>query len=243
MIYKCPRCGYETGVNTNFKKHLTLKTVICSPIVADVSLEDIKHEFFNRKLNNQYECNGCNKKYSSTDTLRNHIKVCKNTSTSFIKTNSTQEKNNAVTFSNLKTKEAIEIDQLKLELMYYKNKNNESYYQKLLETVLCGSHKRLKCGITDITTDEYHAEIKNWSDWKEAVGQLICYNKHDPKNEMRLYLFGSCNEKKLNMIHEDCKSFDIIVYNIVNNEDDTINICNMDTSEVNIYKPTGELLI
>ena len=242
MIYKCPRCGYETGINTNFKKHLTLKTMICSPTVADVSLEDIKHEFFNRKLNNQYECKGCNKKYSSTDTLRNHIKTCKSTHKPVIKEEPSQETNNTVTFSNLKTKEAIEIDHLKLELMYYKNKNNESYYQKFLETLLNGSHKRLKCGITDITTDDFHAEIKNWSDWKEAIGQLICYNKNDPKNEMRLYLFGSCSEKKLDMIHEYSKSFNIIIYNILNNEDNTISICNMDTSEFNIYKPSGELI-
>ena len=186
-----------------------------------------------------YECNGCNKKYSSLKSLSNHKKICKKPNEP-IKRDENDTDNDVL--KPFKTEKDIEIDRLKLELMYYKNKNNESYYQKFLETLLNGTHKRLKCGITDITTDDFHAEIKNWSDWKEAVGQLICYNKHDPKNEMRLYLFGSCNEKKLNMIHEDCKSFDIIIYNILNNEDNTISICNMDTSEVNIYKPTGELI-
>ena len=44
MIYKCPRCGYETCVNTNFKKHIINK-IICNPTITDVSLEDIKNDF------------------------------------------------------------------------------------------------------------------------------------------------------------------------------------------------------
>ena len=234
MIYKCPRCGYETGVNTNFKKHIINK-IICNPTITDVSLENIKNEFFNRKLNNQYECNGCNKKYSSLKSLSNHRKICKKP------TESRKDDTDNVVLKTFKTEKDLEIDRLKLELMYYKN--NENYYQKFLETLLCGSHKRLQCGITDITTHQYHAEIKQWASWKEAIGQLICYNKHDPKKEMRLYLFGTYNEKSMNLVYEDCKSFGIIVYKIVNNEDDTINICNMNTSEVNVYKPSGELLI
>jgi hypothetical protein len=59
---------------------------------------------------------------------------------------------------------------------------------------------------------------------------------------MRLYLFGTYKDKSMNLAYEDCKSFGIIVYKIVNNEDNTISICNMDTSEVNIYKPSGELI-
>jgi transcription elongation factor Elf1 len=240
MIYKCPRCGYETNVNTNFKKHLTLKTIICSPIIADVSLEDIKQEFFNKKINNKLECNWCKKKYSSVDTLRTHTKNCK------LLPKIQKENHEINTISKpFKTEKDRKIDSLKLELLYYKNrnnKNNENYFQKFLETVLGGSHKRLECGITDITTDKFHAEIKNFPAWKEAIGQLICYNMHDPKKEMRLYLFGSHNDEKLNMVYEDCKSLNINVYNIVNNKDDTISICNIDTSEVNIYKASGELI-
>lgn len=240
MIYKCPRCGYETGVNTNFKKHIINK-IICNPTITDVSLEDIKNEFFNRKLNNKYECTGCNKKYSSLKSLSNHKKICKKPTES-IKDDIENDTDNNV-LKPFKTDKDLEINRLKLELMYYKSKNNESYYQKLLETILGAGHKRLKCGETDITTDDFHAEIKQSGDWKGAIGQLFCYNKHDPKKEMRLYLFGTYKEKSMNLAYEDCKSFGIIVYKIVNNEDDTISIHNMDTSEVNVYKPTGELLI
>jgi hypothetical protein len=241
MIFKCPRCEYTTTVNTNFKRHITNK-ILCNPIIDDISLDDIRNDFFNKKVNNMYECCGCNKKYSSKDSLRNHIKICKKPKKS-IKENDINNDNSVL--KTLKTDKnlEIEVEHLKLELMYYKNKNNENYYQKFLETILSGSHKRLKCGITDITTELCHAEIKNWKDWKEAIGQLICYNKHDKKSEMRLYLFGSCKDIKLKMIYEDCKSFNINVYNIVNNKDDTISICNMDTSEVNIYKASGELII
>jgi DNA-directed RNA polymerase subunit RPC12/RpoP len=243
MIYKCPRCGFETGVNTNFKKHIINK-IICNPIIADISLDDIKDEAFNKKINNIYDCKGCNKKYSSPKSLSNHMKICKNPQKIIKKNDINDDINddNSV-LKTLKTDKDIEIERLKLELMYYKNKNNENYYQKFLETILGGCHRRLKCGITDITTDKFHAEIKNWKDWKEAIGQLICYNKHDKKSEMRLYLFGSCKDEKLKMIYEDCKSFDINVYNIVNNKNDTFSICNMNSSEVNIYKASGELII
>lgn len=47
--------------------------------------------------------------------------------------------------------------------------------------------------------DTCHAEIKEWKCWKEAVGQLTCYNAVDPKDCLQLYLFGkykqSCNDE------------------------------------------------
>lgn len=62
-----------------------------------------------------------------------------------------------------------------------------------------GGHKKLSCGITDITTDKFYAEIKEWSCWKEAFGQLLAYNVSDPKKELAVYFFGtysqSCKDK------------------------------------------------
>lgn len=133
-----------------------------------------------------------------------------------------------------------EIQHLKLELMYYKTRRNETYYQKFLETVLNGKHKRLKCGETDITTDIFHAEIKEWKLYKSAIGQLICYNRHDPRPELRLYLFGNYSESKMKSAYEDCKSFDISIYNIVDNQDETISIYRMENNEIKNYRISGE---
>lgn len=74
-------------------------------------------------------------------------------------------------------------------------KRSEAYYQRMLEVILGGGHKMLDSGTTDITTASFHAEIKKWSAWKHAVGQLLCYNADDPKDSKRMYLFGlRCNE-------------------------------------------------
>lgn len=74
-------------------------------------------------------------------------------------------------------------------------KRSEAYYQRMLEVILGGGHKMLESGTTDITTASFHAEIKKWSAWKHAVGQLLCYNADDPRDVKRIYLFGArCNE-------------------------------------------------
>jgi hypothetical protein len=74
-------------------------------------------------------------------------------------------------------------------------KRSEAYYQRMLEVILGGGHKMLESGTTDITTACFHAEIKKWSAWKHAVGQLLCYNADDPRDVQRIYLFGArCNE-------------------------------------------------
>lgn len=57
-----------------------------------------------------------------------------------------------------------------LEIKYEEliNKKNEIYYQrKLLET-----HKKTTHGITDITTNNEHIEIKHWKNYKNALGQI-----------------------------------------------------------------------
>lgn len=80
---------------------------------------------------------------------------------------------------------------LEAQVLFLSNKKNEAFFQHILEIIHNGaSHKSLKCGITDITNDEMHAEIKEWNHWKEALGQLIAYNTEDPKQIKRVYFFG-----------------------------------------------------
>jgi hypothetical protein len=70
-------------------------------------------------------------------------------------------------------------------------KRDEYFYQNWLERRLGGSHMKLQSGVTDITTDTCHAEIKEWKSWKAGVGQLLAYNSELRRQEVALYLFGA----------------------------------------------------
>jgi len=94
-------------------------------------------------------------------------------------------------------------------MLYHFDKNrhessNEAFFQSLLESYLGGGHKQLECGITDITTEDFHAEIKKSHMWKDAVGQLLVYNTFDPRPEKRLYLFGNLGSKTLKNVQSTC---------------------------------------
>jgi len=76
--YSCPRCGYHTKLLCNFKKHLQIKS-ICPPNIADVSLDILKQSLITTK-DKSFVCDVCNRKYSSKETLRVHLKKCKDSS-------------------------------------------------------------------------------------------------------------------------------------------------------------------
>jgi hypothetical protein len=75
MIHKCPRCGYSSINISNFRKHVNRKE-ICNPIVADVSLDDLKDALMSKKKDNTFVCEKCMKKYASKETLRVHKLSC-----------------------------------------------------------------------------------------------------------------------------------------------------------------------
>lgn len=127
---------------------------------------------------------------------------------------------------------------LSLELQFYKNRKNEAFYQMLLEQFLGGGHKHLSCGITDVTTDECHAEIKEWKNWKEAIGQLGCYNKVDPRNRLELYFFGSISKKAKKEAIDVSKSFEYHVFEFID-ENNEIKIIDLSSGNVvHVYKPS-----
>lgn len=94
-----------------------------------------------------------------------------------------------------------ENEELKNRVDELENKRNENYYQRFLERKLSATHKRTKFGITDITTDTEHIEIKHWRNYKAALGQLLSYNFKDNKN-LCVYFFGHTNEKQKENIIE-----------------------------------------
>lgn len=109
---------------------------------------------------------------------------------------------------------------------------NEAFYQDILETYLQSSHCTLDCGITDITTANCHAEIKNWKNWKTAVGQLIIYNASMKRERLELYLFGDTPPKEQKqMIYKYVKSLDMYPYEFLH-KGDIVEIVDSDDSVV-----------
>lgn len=100
----------------------------------------------------------------------------------------------------------------------------EDFYQKILEKQLDGKHMYLSTGITDITTDEFHAEIKCWCNWKDVVKQLMLYNVVEPRNELRAYFFGEARESLKQLAFECLTKLNIEVYVIFDIENDEDNV-------------------
>jgi hypothetical protein len=102
-----------------------------------------------------------------------------------------------------------QISKLTIQLDLLKTHKKEDFYQKIVEHHLGGTHKTLKCGITDVTTDTIHAEVKRWDSYKAGVGQLVCYNHEDPRSELHMYLFGPVSNKQTDNIVEKLKNMNI----------------------------------
>ena len=105
-------------------------------------------------------------------------------------------------------------DDFELRLESLEAKRNEIYYQKYLEKRLGATHKRTIYGITDLSTKDEHIEIKQWRDYKKALGQLLSYNFKDTKN-LCVYFFGTIkDDKKINVI-DLFRSKNIKVYEFI----------------------------
>uniref|UniRef100_A0A6C0E1K8 Uncharacterized protein n=1 Tax=viral metagenome TaxID=1070528 RepID=A0A6C0E1K8_9ZZZZ len=106
-----------------------------------------------------------------------------------------------------------EIRLLKDNVASLASKRNEKFYQKLLEQELGGGHKNTKYGITDITTDVYHVEIKHWCNFKECLGQLQAYNHNDDKKLIAAFFGDTTSSKRENVI-DLFRKFDIEVWQL-----------------------------
>lgn len=101
--------------------------------------------------------------------------------------------------------------ELKNKVFELENKRNENYYQKFLEKHFSASHKKTKCGITDISTDYEHIEIKHWKNYKSALGQLLSYNYNDNKS-LAAYFFGSISDEQKKIVIDLYSSKNISIY-------------------------------
>lgn len=111
-----------------------------------------------------------------------------------------QEQNRQIQFLYTQLHEQRKlISELQNELAILKESKSEIYYQRFLEKQLGASHKVTKYGITDITTDSEHIEIKHWKHFKACLGQLKSYNHGDNK-QLIAALYGDEYKKKQDVI-------------------------------------------
>lgn len=65
-------------------------------------------------------------------------------------------------------------------------------------------------GRIDLLTDTQVIEVKQVSDWKAALGQILTYSAFFPEHIKRIHLFGDCTPDKKQVICSTVSSFGVI---------------------------------
>lgn len=132
---------------------------------------------------NTYDCDGCGRPNTSRQSRYAHKKVCTGIKSIPQQLRDVQEQlkklmaNPADAVVPQPPPQPIEIPLA------------ETWYQHLVEKYLCATHMTLPHCITDVTTDTAHAEIKRWTGFVKAIGQLMHYNALSPRPELHAYMF------------------------------------------------------
>ena len=71
--FSCDRCGYSTNTIKCMKNHLNRKS-ICSPLLSNVSVDEIRTKLFEQKK--EYVCEKCDKSFSYRSGKSRHSKTC-----------------------------------------------------------------------------------------------------------------------------------------------------------------------
>lgn len=124
-----------------------------------------------------------------------------------------------------------ELIKLKEDIRLVKFQKKEEFYQIMVEKYLNGKHLYLPSGITDVTTDSIHAEVKQWCAWKDSIGQLLCYNDDRPREFLHVYLFGKANKKTMQVAYDKFTKFGIDVYSFMTDGND-FHIVKYKTNEI-----------
>jgi hypothetical protein len=254
----CERCGFNTTCKRYMLQHLRRKT-LCEAVNKDVDVSIQLSALLMRTYNETaVQCDFCDKKFNSKPNKCRHVKICKknpaNTKEGDIipqnnlyneleelkkqvkELKESHVTNGSVTANDNKLRGQLdaltqELHKCRIDTLFYKNKRNEEFYQKVLELALGGTHMKLHVGITDVTTESLHAEIKLWEDWKAAVGQLMCYNNELQRDELRLYCFGKYGQKAKKAAIENITRSGIKVFEFID-VDDGVDIYDTQLQEV-----------
>jgi hypothetical protein len=90
--------------------------------------------------------------------------------------------------------------------------SNEKKIQKKLNKILDGEMEvETSCGFIDILTADKIIEIKEYTKWKHAIGQILAYSIHYPNHKKIIYLFDVPDDNCIDDIKQICKKFDVTV--------------------------------
>ena len=96
-----------------------------------------------------------------------------------------------------------------LEVETYENP--EYQVVQRLQTKLGGQTEVVTAvGRIDLLTETEIIEVKQVSDWKAALGQILTYSGFFPEHIKRIHLFGDCTPQKKEVICSTLLSFDVI---------------------------------
>ena len=73
--YTCKRCGYQSDDITNFRRHLTRKSV-CEVKFQNIDINILRNEYLAPPKNKTLSCDSCNKQFASRSGLHVHKKKC-----------------------------------------------------------------------------------------------------------------------------------------------------------------------
>lgn len=227
--HACIVCKYMTPYIGNMRKHLKGKRPCGGVALDDVDFVRMQDRYFVKKSKDlNFSCEHCGKQYKCRTSIYRHN--CKSKSNEGLERvmqaiDKVNEKVQNITKGIRKHPHVVSVALAKQQdfsqihavvkvgtthPIQIRIPRNELFYQRILEVVLHGKHMKTACGETDITTDAFHAEIKAASNWKDAIGQLLCYNKDAPRPELRLYLFG--NNKRSKKIVQGAQAHGVNVY-------------------------------
>lgn len=233
MDYECKRCGYTSPYKHTVIRHLQ-KDNICIPSKEDICRAVLISQLQIRTTYNEvtYSCSHCNRKFNNRSSKCRHSQTCKknpnNITISVTKYGEVVQRLNKL---EQEQKDVVNQEHKKKQQKDEEAKKLEAFYQMHLEKYLGGTHKRLKSGITDISTDNTLAEIKRWSCYKEAIGQLVCYNQEDPKDNIHLYLFGKYSKLLKEKVVFHCNLLKFKAFALLD-EDGYIHVEDLTTSDI-----------
>jgi hypothetical protein len=244
MEFICERCERPFTCKRNIIDHLQ-KTKQCTPkSIYSPSTCELVTKWTTKTINEvNFPCKHCGKRFNSKSAMYKHSRSCainrdQTSSSSHIGETNDNEQNLALQSTQNKCTqtenfESQELQQLReenhklhqnnerirMQLQLLQVKKNEDFYQDILEKYFKATHKRLAIGITDITTEDTHIEIKRWSCWREAFAQLILYNSHDPKEKLYACFFGEFAQPAKTLAIASLKQQNIICFELQNTQD------------------------
>jgi len=233
-VLKCKRCHFIAPQPCILKRHLERK-MICQPMHSDVSCQDLLIELKQASDDKKtYPCRFCDKKFASRQSRCIHEKAHKDITKCIYKIDEEQIVNKvAEKLQEMQMIHEEKIKHLQFQIESLKTRRNEKFYQILVEEYLQGTHKRLKMGVTDVTTDTVHAEVKNWECFKEAIGQLVYYNSIDPREQLHIYFFGKVKPRDAEHIVRTLIKQNFIVHSFQDTQDGIVIHCH--NTQINVF--------